>query len=699
MVTTDDASIDVSQTDHSRAGADDKTREATVKRPGLLDANRRQKMVLGVIVLNQLVAQMSQSIPAPFFPAEATRRGLTDTETGLVFGVFCLTLCIASPVFGKIMPSVGVRWLALVGQFVVGTFTIVFGLLHYIPVSDDSQPIVFLSCCLLTRVVLAVACAAINTAYFSIAAETFSENQAVVFGLIETTCGVSFMIGPGVGGLIYEVGGFVMPFVSVGVLLLVIMPTSIYVLPRQLSQESPSEADDLTVSSLLRMPTILVTLLATCVASMQWVLLDPTLEPHLRQFKLNSGDVGAIFLLLSATYAIASPICGSIADRMENSCPLLVIGFLTTGVGMLLLGPSPAIYVDQHCLWLNLVAISVLGMALSFCIVPTYDRILTTAKRLSLSSKKGNPFTNYPLIAGMWHSVYAFGGFIGPVIAGWSSHKFGFGWMTTGAATICFLVCQRSLRQKASDIAVEAKKEVGSTLWSFESSHGTGCDTNKCNTFVADMIERAGGSVPQRHVWKKSPIGAREWENPKSTYLTSDPHWVLVIGTPKRGDIAALGGHVGIVTGPGTTISATATKIVENDWGFHIAAEAKKEVGSTLWSFESSHGTGCDTNKCNTFVADMIERAGGSVPQRHVWKKSPIGAREWENPKSTYLTGDPHWVLVTGTPKPGDIAAYGGHVGIVTGPDTTISATAANIVENDWGFRKGQKPTFWRYVP
>ncbi|KAK2182164.1 hypothetical protein NP493_364g01085 [Ridgeia piscesae] len=436
---------------------------------------------------------MSQSIPAPFFPEEATRRGLTATETGLVFGVFCLTLCVASPVFGKIMPSVGVRWLALVGQFVVGLSTIVFGLLHYIPLTDGSP--VFLSCCLLTRIVLAVACAAINTAYFAIAAETFSDNQAVVFVssvfvfassavvfvssvfvfvssavvfvssvfvfvssvfvfvssvfvfvssvFVFTACGVSFMIGPGIGGLIYEVvnvGGFVMPFVAVGVLLLVIMPSAVYVLPRQLSQESPSEVADLTVGSLLRVPTIFITLLATCVSSMQWVLLDPTLEPHLRQFKLNSGDIGAIFLLLSATYAISSPICGSIADRMDNSCPLLIIGFFTTGIGMLLLGPSPELYVDRHCLWLNLVAIALLGMALSFCIVPTYDRILTTAKRLSVTSQKGGPFTNYPLVAGMWHSVYALGGFIGPVISSWSSHEFGFGWMTTGAATICFVM-------------------------------------------------------------------------------------------------------------------------------------------------------------------------------------------------------------------------------------------------------------------
>jgi len=45
----------------------------SAQRPGLLQATRRQKQVLAVIVLNQLVAQMSQSIPAPFFPEEVRK--------------------------------------------------------------------------------------------------------------------------------------------------------------------------------------------------------------------------------------------------------------------------------------------------------------------------------------------------------------------------------------------------------------------------------------------------------------------------------------------------------------------------------------------------------------------------------------------------------------------------------------------------
>lgn len=56
-------------------------------------------------------------------------------------------------------------------------------------------------------------------------------------------------------------------------------------------------------------------------------------------------------------------------------------------------------------------------------------------------------------------------------------------------------------------------------------------------------------------------------------------------------------------------------------------------------------------------------------------------------------------------PQPGDIAADGQHVGIVSGKWKTISASiiTGKVVENDWGFRgKDKTPTpnmrFFRYT-
>lgn len=78
-------------------------------------------------------------------------------------------------------------------------------------------------------------------------------------------------------------------------------------------------------------------------------------------------------------------------------------------------------------------------------------------------------------------------------------------------------------------------------------------------------------------------------------------------------------------------------------------------------------------------------------------ERYPPVAKDWEN-KDLEIEG---WVVVD-KPKLGDVASAGGHVGIVSGDGTTVSASSreGKVVENDWGFRSDQegKVTFRRYV-
>ena len=50
--------------------------------------------------------------------------------------------------------------------------------------------------------------------------------------------------------------------------------------------------------------------------------------------------------------------------------------------------------------------------------------------------------------------------------------------------------------------------------------------------------------------------------------------------------------------------------------GNAIADKAEGYVDSTAWAYASNRKTGTNTNKCNIFVAEVIEEAGKSVPHR-----------------------------------------------------------------------------------
>ena len=101
------------------------------------------------------------------------------------------------------------------------------------------------------------------------------------------------------------------------------------------------------LSHICRIVPIVVVLCSVVIGSLIWAILDPTLEPHLRivrtveehcanefntgsvrceiynfvitcvfQFNLDASEVGLIFLLMSACYAICSPLWGWVADKV-----------------------------------------------------------------------------------------------------------------------------------------------------------------------------------------------------------------------------------------------------------------------------------------------------------------------------------------------------------------------------------------------
>jgi len=137
-----------------------------------------------------------------------------------------------------------------------------------------------------------------------------------------------------------------------------------------------------------------------------------------------------------------------------------------------------------------------------------------------------------------------------------------------------------------------------------------------------------------------------------------------------------------------------------------IVEVAKSKVASTDWKYDTEKDEfGKDTNKCNKFVYDVLVEAGVRPPPtvaKYVVFTRPPTAGEWADPKVS-IKG---WLQVADA-QPGDVAAEAhayrdatGHVAIVVGPKETVSASAplgGVIVQNDWGFRDGQEPTFRRY--
>ena len=69
----------------------------------------------------------------------------------------------------------------------------------------DQQQIEFIVYCFLLRVVMAMGCAAADTASFAILSAKFPSHISSAFGLIEMACGVGQTLGPALGGFLTQV--------------------------------------------------------------------------------------------------------------------------------------------------------------------------------------------------------------------------------------------------------------------------------------------------------------------------------------------------------------------------------------------------------------------------------------------------------------------------------------------------------------
>lgn len=63
------------------------------------------------------------------FKAEASKKGVSATISGFIFCIYSFVMMVSSPIFGKLLPKLGQKFLMLAGIFLAGSCNILFGVL------------------------------------------------------------------------------------------------------------------------------------------------------------------------------------------------------------------------------------------------------------------------------------------------------------------------------------------------------------------------------------------------------------------------------------------------------------------------------------------------------------------------------------------------------------------------------------------
>ncbi|KAK6637823.1 hypothetical protein RUM44_008245 [Polyplax serrata] len=406
------------------------------------DFNKKQKIVLACLCLVELMSFCSMSIMAPFFPKEALNHGMSETTAGLVFSFYALVIFLSSPFLasssrGKVPLSFRPVFNEQLQFFVWGHIPKavvsqrrggVANLLGYI-----EQDWVFATYCFIVQGMKALGASAYSTASYVFVAEVFPSNIGTVLGIMETFVGLGMSIGPAIGGFFYHVGGFGLPFYILAAVLLLTFPIAFWLLPMTHGNNMKRKSG--SFFKILKEPSVIVIGLVLVANSSVWGFLDPTLEPHLRQFGLTSEKIGFIFLLFSGLYGLSSPLWGVVSDKTDNHWSMMTSGLLFDTVGLLILGPATFIPFLKSELWLNLVALSILGVSVALSLLPTFQGLISS---IVDGGHGRNDITTYSIVSGVWSSLYALGEVIGPLVGGLVTEHYGFAFCCTVLAGTTF---------------------------------------------------------------------------------------------------------------------------------------------------------------------------------------------------------------------------------------------------------------------
>ncbi|XP_064487793.1 MFS-type transporter SLC18B1-like [Ornithodoros turicata] len=378
---------------------------------------RRRWMLAAAVYAGNFCAAMSFSLQAPFFPKQAEQKGATPTEYGLIFSSFYFTIFLIAPLYGKLVGLISPKNM-MIGGLLVTCFSVAsFGFVTLVP-----GRYAFVATAFIIRITEGFGAAAYVTASSTIVMTEFPDNLGTVMSSLKTAFSVGVIVGPSIGGVLFDLGGFCVPFIVCAGLGFLCMIASIFVIPEngEKATESSRNAKHFWSGPMVYLFGAAIFGAYVCVGFNQ-----ATLEPHLRQFGLSTSLLGLLFMTQGIMNCVAVPVWGLLCDRKVNTTLLSAIGCVFVSIYLTFIGPAPFLPIPTK-LWLVIVSLACFGIGLGGASICAF--IATLQYTLSRGFER-NTATN-GLVSSMFTICQSMGAFTGPALGGALLQHVGYKWGT-----------------------------------------------------------------------------------------------------------------------------------------------------------------------------------------------------------------------------------------------------------------------------
>lgn len=280
----------------------------------------------GIIVLLSVCVTLTfigQTMPYPVLAPWLTAQGLSLGSLGWLSFAFSLGNLIGAPVAGGLVDRWGRRPMLLIGLMTIVVTNAV------VPLFDSFESIVVL------RFLLGIGNAGTMPAAIAVAADISPEaHRAKWIGLVTGGISVGLIIGPTVGGILYDALGFAAPFYVSAVTAFVAFLLVVVLVPEtRAATLTRQEQVHIGMLDVLRNPPRPLAVLALLLWVdflwvFSWVATEPAMLKHLYgDLAYTATMFGTAVGVFGAATALVSMVAGGLSDRFGRF-PMIAIGLL-----------------------------------------------------------------------------------------------------------------------------------------------------------------------------------------------------------------------------------------------------------------------------------------------------------------------------------------------------------------------------------
>ncbi|GBB98348.1 hypothetical protein RclHR1_00320043 [Rhizophagus clarus] len=373
---------------------------------------RSTTAVIFVAAIALFTDMIVYGIVVPILPLIVYEKlGRDSKSIGFLFGCYAIGLLSATPIFAVLSDKYRTRRIPMMfGMFSLAICSILFG------IANSYWQLV------IARMAQGAAGGASWTLSLAMLADRFGSGPrlGVVMGTVLSANTLGAIIGPLIGGVLYQYWGYSAPFLFCAILAfggfltisMIIEPTDLSAY-QNVDENSiiDDDIEDANQEFSIQSPSILNLILdwniiniclAIIVVASILAGLEPILPIYLRnEFDADASIIGLIFIAI-AIPTLISPAVGYISYYLGQR--------KTFGIGMVLLGIATSLISLPNKLWLVVLPLLLFGTAYSIATTPTLPLL-----GHYVTQKGGGA---YGQIYALWNMAYSIGMFIGPVIAG-----------------------------------------------------------------------------------------------------------------------------------------------------------------------------------------------------------------------------------------------------------------------------------------